>query len=152
MAYDLEEQEQIANFKAFWNRFGNLILWVLIIALGGYAAYTTVTTLGLPAPLGFLGATLAGALAGLVLYGGLVRQLLRQSGETFETTEKCRTLYHFRLLQLHHHRTCLQMTSKVPVFRETALAPDTDRGHGEGPRFQVESESANENMSLSAIS
>jgi len=39
MAYDLEEQEQIANFKAFWNRFGNLISWVLILALGGYAAY-----------------------------------------------------------------------------------------------------------------
>jgi predicted negative regulator of RcsB-dependent stress response len=39
MAYDLEEQEQIANFKAFWNRFGNLIMWVLIIALGSYAAY-----------------------------------------------------------------------------------------------------------------
>jgi predicted negative regulator of RcsB-dependent stress response len=39
MAYDLEEQEQIANFKAFWNRFGNLISWVLIIALGGYAGY-----------------------------------------------------------------------------------------------------------------
>jgi predicted negative regulator of RcsB-dependent stress response len=39
MAYDHEEQEQIANFKAFWDRFGNLISWVLIIALGGYAAY-----------------------------------------------------------------------------------------------------------------
>ncbi len=39
MAYDLEEQEQIANFKAFWSRFGNLISWVLIIALGSYAAY-----------------------------------------------------------------------------------------------------------------
>jgi predicted negative regulator of RcsB-dependent stress response len=39
MAYDLEEQEQIANFKAFWGRFGNLISWVLILALGGYAAY-----------------------------------------------------------------------------------------------------------------
>jgi predicted negative regulator of RcsB-dependent stress response len=39
MAYDLEEQEQIANFKAFWNKFGNLISWVLIIALGSYAAY-----------------------------------------------------------------------------------------------------------------
>lgn len=39
MAYDLEEQEQIANFKAFWDRFGNLITWVLILALGGYAAY-----------------------------------------------------------------------------------------------------------------
>lgn len=39
MAYDLEEQEQIANFKAFWNRFGNLISWVLILACGAYAAY-----------------------------------------------------------------------------------------------------------------
>jgi predicted negative regulator of RcsB-dependent stress response len=39
MAYDLEEQEQIANFKAFWNRFGNLISWILIIALAGYAGY-----------------------------------------------------------------------------------------------------------------
>jgi predicted negative regulator of RcsB-dependent stress response len=39
MAYDLEEQEQIANFKAFWDRFGNLITWVLILALGSYAAY-----------------------------------------------------------------------------------------------------------------
>jgi predicted negative regulator of RcsB-dependent stress response len=39
MAYDLEEQEQIANFKAFWNKFGNLISWVLIIALASYAGY-----------------------------------------------------------------------------------------------------------------
>jgi predicted negative regulator of RcsB-dependent stress response len=39
MAYDLEEQEQIANFKAFWDRFGNLIMWVLIIALLGFAGY-----------------------------------------------------------------------------------------------------------------
>lgn len=39
MAYDLEEQEQIANFKAFWARFGNIIYAVLIIALGSYAAY-----------------------------------------------------------------------------------------------------------------
>jgi predicted negative regulator of RcsB-dependent stress response len=39
MAYDLEEQEQIANFKAFWARFGNLISWLLIIALGSYAGY-----------------------------------------------------------------------------------------------------------------
>jgi predicted negative regulator of RcsB-dependent stress response len=39
MAYDLEEQEQIANFKAFWDRFGNLIMWVLIIALLAFAGY-----------------------------------------------------------------------------------------------------------------
>ncbi|QOL47895.1 YfgM family protein [Massilia litorea] len=39
MAYDLEEQEQIATFKAFWGRYGNLITWVLILALGSFAAY-----------------------------------------------------------------------------------------------------------------
>ena len=39
MAYDLEEQEQIATFKAFWAKYGNLITWVLIIALGSFAAY-----------------------------------------------------------------------------------------------------------------
>ena len=39
MAYDLEEQEQLASMKAFWNQYGNLLTWVLIIVLGGYAAY-----------------------------------------------------------------------------------------------------------------
>ncbi len=39
MAYDLEEQEQIASLQAFWNKYGNLITWVLIIAMGAYAAY-----------------------------------------------------------------------------------------------------------------
>ncbi len=39
MAYDLEEQEQLAELKAFWNKFGNLISWVLIIALGSYAGW-----------------------------------------------------------------------------------------------------------------
>jgi predicted negative regulator of RcsB-dependent stress response len=36
---DLEEQEQLANVKAFWTRWGNPITWVLIVALGGYAAW-----------------------------------------------------------------------------------------------------------------
>ena len=35
---DLEEQEQLDEFKHFWNRWGNLISWVLILVLGGYAA------------------------------------------------------------------------------------------------------------------
>lgn len=39
MAYDLEEQEQLATLKDFWKKYGNLISWVLIIALGSYAAY-----------------------------------------------------------------------------------------------------------------
>lgn len=36
---DLEEQEQLANFKHFWSQYGNLISWVLIIVLGAYAAF-----------------------------------------------------------------------------------------------------------------
>lgn len=39
MAYDLEEQEQLAELKAFWTKYGNLLTWVLIIALAGYAGY-----------------------------------------------------------------------------------------------------------------
>lgn len=39
MAYDLEEQEQLATLKDFWKKYGNLITWLLIIALGSYAAY-----------------------------------------------------------------------------------------------------------------
>lgn len=39
MAYDLEEQEQLATLKAWWNQYGNLVTWLLIIALAGYAAW-----------------------------------------------------------------------------------------------------------------
>lgn len=40
MAYDLEEQEQLASLKAWWKQYGNLITWLLIAVLGGYAAWT----------------------------------------------------------------------------------------------------------------
>jgi predicted negative regulator of RcsB-dependent stress response len=40
MAYDHEEQEQLATLKAWWHQYGNLITWVLIIGLGAYAAWT----------------------------------------------------------------------------------------------------------------
>ncbi|MEN9904757.1 MAG: hypothetical protein RLZZ555_1322 [Pseudomonadota bacterium] len=36
---DLEEQEQLANLKHFWTRYGNLISWLLIVVLGTYAAF-----------------------------------------------------------------------------------------------------------------
>lgn len=36
---DLEEQEQLDQLKAFWKKYGNLITWVLIVVLGGYAAW-----------------------------------------------------------------------------------------------------------------
>ena len=36
---DLEEQEQLDQLKAFWNKYGNLVTWLLIAALGSYAAW-----------------------------------------------------------------------------------------------------------------
>ena len=38
-ALDLEEQEQLDQIKHFWKQYGNLISWVLIVVLGGYAAW-----------------------------------------------------------------------------------------------------------------
>ncbi len=40
MAYDLEEQEQMASIKAWWNQHGNLVTWLLIIVLAAYAAWS----------------------------------------------------------------------------------------------------------------
>jgi predicted negative regulator of RcsB-dependent stress response len=36
---DLEEQEQLDQLKAFWNQYGNLVTWLLVLLLGGYAAW-----------------------------------------------------------------------------------------------------------------
>lgn len=36
---DLQDQEQVDQLKAFWSQYGNLITWVLILALGGFAAW-----------------------------------------------------------------------------------------------------------------
>jgi predicted negative regulator of RcsB-dependent stress response len=36
---DLEEQEQLDELKHFWKRWGDLITWVLIAVLAGYAAW-----------------------------------------------------------------------------------------------------------------
>lgn len=40
MAYDHEEQEQLATFKALWKQYGNLISWVLIAALAAFSGWT----------------------------------------------------------------------------------------------------------------
>jgi predicted negative regulator of RcsB-dependent stress response len=39
MAFDLEEQEQLASIKAWWNTYGNLVTWILIAVLGAFAAW-----------------------------------------------------------------------------------------------------------------
>jgi predicted negative regulator of RcsB-dependent stress response len=36
---DLEEQEQLDQLKNFWKQYGNLITWVLVVVLGGFAAW-----------------------------------------------------------------------------------------------------------------
>ncbi len=40
MAYDLEEQEQLATLKAWWARYGNLVTWLLAAALAAYAGWS----------------------------------------------------------------------------------------------------------------
>lgn len=40
MAYDLEEQEQLATLKAWWKQYGNLITWGVIAILAAYAAWS----------------------------------------------------------------------------------------------------------------
>jgi predicted negative regulator of RcsB-dependent stress response len=39
-AYDLEEQEQIAQIKAWWAQYGNLVVTVLLVLALGFAGWT----------------------------------------------------------------------------------------------------------------
>ena len=43
MAYDLEEQEQIATLKSWWNKYGNLLTWLLIAALAAFSGWSAWT-------------------------------------------------------------------------------------------------------------
>ena len=36
---DLQEQEQLDAVKAFWKRYGNLIIWLLVVVMGAFAAW-----------------------------------------------------------------------------------------------------------------
>jgi len=36
---DLQEQEQLDALKAFWNKYGNLVTWTLVLALGAFAGW-----------------------------------------------------------------------------------------------------------------
>jgi predicted negative regulator of RcsB-dependent stress response len=40
MAYDHEEQEQLATLKSWWKQYGNLITWALVAVLLAYSAWT----------------------------------------------------------------------------------------------------------------
>jgi predicted negative regulator of RcsB-dependent stress response len=40
MAYDHEEQEQLATLKSWWKQYGNLVTWSLVAVLLAYSAWT----------------------------------------------------------------------------------------------------------------
>lgn len=74
------------GLSLLWGSMGMLnMAHASMLTLGGYAAYTAVTTLGLPAPLGLVAAMLVGGAAGAVLYALVVSNLLRTAGANFET-------------------------------------------------------------------
>jgi predicted negative regulator of RcsB-dependent stress response len=39
MAYDHEEQQQLDSLKNWWNNYGNVATWVLIVALAAYSGW-----------------------------------------------------------------------------------------------------------------
>lgn len=43
MAYDLEEQEQLDNIKAWWKKNGNIATWSLVAVLAAYVSWVTWT-------------------------------------------------------------------------------------------------------------
>jgi branched-chain amino acid transport system permease protein len=69
-----------------WGSMGMLnMAHAAMLTLGGYAAFSLSSALGLPAVVGFAGAVLAGAVAGGLLYVFIVRNLLNNDKATFES-------------------------------------------------------------------
>lgn len=68
-----------------WGSMGMLnMAHAAMLTLGGYAAFTACTALGLPIVFGFIAAILIGAVAGGLLYVLIVRNLLKNDKATFE--------------------------------------------------------------------
>ncbi|GLR95263.1 MULTISPECIES: ABC transporter permease subunit [Bradyrhizobium] len=57
-----------------------------LLTLGGYAAFTAASQLGLPVPLAVLAATAVGGVIGALIFALVAYPLSRRSPETFETT------------------------------------------------------------------
>ncbi|MDX3929814.1 MAG: branched-chain amino acid ABC transporter permease [Shinella sp.] len=69
-----------------WGSMGMLnMAHAAMLTLGGYAAFTFSTALGLPILLGLLGALVVGAAAGALLYLLIVGNLLKNDKATFES-------------------------------------------------------------------
>lgn len=69
-----------------WGSMGMLnMAHAALLTLGGYVAFSVVTSLGLPPVAGFVGALVAGVVAGAALYFLLVRFLLKSGKAEFES-------------------------------------------------------------------
>jgi branched-chain amino acid transport system permease protein len=69
------------SLSLLWGTLGVLnMAQGAFLVIGGYAAFTATTLLGLPAPLAILFTILAGAMTGLITYFGLVRFLVNRPG------------------------------------------------------------------------
>lgn len=69
-----------------WGSMGMLnMAHAAMLTLGGYAAFTACSALGLPVVAGFAAAILVGAVAGALLYLLIVRNLLKNDKATFES-------------------------------------------------------------------
>jgi len=69
-----------------WGSMGMLnMAHAAMLTLGGYAAFTLCSALGLPVVVGFLGAVLVGAVAGGLLYILIVHSLLKTDKAAFES-------------------------------------------------------------------
>ena len=65
------------SLSLLWGTLGVLnMAQGAFLVIGGYAAFTATTQLGLPAPLAILFTILVGAMTGLITYFGLVRFLM----------------------------------------------------------------------------
>jgi branched-chain amino acid transport system permease protein len=72
------------SLSLLWGTLGVLnMAQGAFLVIGGYAAFTGATQLGLPAPLTILFTIVVGAITGLITYFGLVRHLMNRPG--FET-------------------------------------------------------------------
>jgi branched-chain amino acid transport system permease protein len=72
------------SLSLLWGTLGVLnMAQGAFLVIGGYAAFTATSMLGLPAPVAILFTIVIGALTGLITYFGLVRLLLNRPG--FET-------------------------------------------------------------------
>ncbi|HXU59844.1 MAG TPA: branched-chain amino acid ABC transporter permease [Verrucomicrobiae bacterium] len=112
------------GLSLIWGSLGMLnMAHGVMLTIGGYASYYAITGLGLPLPAGLLGAMLAGALVGLLIYHATVRPILRSA--QFETTVIIATVGVGAVLE----NIVLKLFGAYPAPQPLAIGGDFAIGH-----------------------